>query len=192
LNSWARCGRLQLEILSTERAIRWQNGIERSWPGWIRWRLPATQITEKDIRTIERYLKTFQRFVIGGSTWDDIRTFASPYATSIVIHELIEIRLLEAEGIRTLKLSTEELQETLSKNIEAHNTATYEEHLYLREYIQRQYQVYFEVATLIRANRGDDRDRQLFLESEVGVYILEEERVPEAEAIMVQVKGESP
>ncbi len=149
------------------------------------------QITEKDIHTIERYLKIIQRRVKGGSTWQDILTYDMPYATSIVIHELIEIRMLEIRGIQPLKLKTTALQKALENNKEAHNSATYEEHLYLQEYIKRQYQQHFEVATLIRANRGNDWDLHLFLESNIGVYFLEEDRIAEAENTLAKVKGET-
>ena len=57
------------------------------------------RITEKDIRTIEQYLKILQQRVFGGSTWQDIQTYPSAYATSITIHEIVEIRRLEELGI---------------------------------------------------------------------------------------------
>lgn len=147
------------------------------------------QITEKDIRTIERYLNIIQRYVIGGSTWQDILTYPGPYATSIVIHELVEIRYLEARGVQSLKLKTPELQAALTAIIDAHNAANYEEHLFLQEYIKREYELSLEVATLIRANRGNEVDLQLFLESDIGVYILEDDKISEAEHLLEQLKG---
>ena len=57
----------------------------------------------------------------------------------------------------------------------------------------------FEVATLIKANRPDDaaiaarlpRDLQSFLESEVGIYLLEEHRDNEARQALARLKGET-
>ncbi|MBE7554296.1 MAG: hypothetical protein HS126_24825, partial [Anaerolineales bacterium] len=78
------------------------------------------QITEKDLRTIEKYLQIIQRNLVGVSTWQEIIDFDGPYATSLVVHEIVEIRLLEAKGIRPLKLDTKELQRANVANIEAH------------------------------------------------------------------------
>lgn len=152
------------------------------------------QITGKDLRTIEKYLQIIQRNLAGVSTWQEIIDFDSPYATSIVVHEIVEIRLLEAKGIQPLKLDTKELQQVNVANIDAHIQAIYEEHHYLQEYINRQYQQFFQVATLVKANRDDEAeiDLQLLLESDVGVFILEDDKVEAARKILAELKGETP
>jgi hypothetical protein len=152
------------------------------------------QITEKDLRTIEKYLQIIQRHLEGVSTWQEIIDFDSPYATSIVVHEIVEIRLLEAQGIQPLKLDTKALQQVNVANIEAHIQAIYEEHLYLQDYINRHYQQFFQVATLVKANRDDEAeiDLQLLLESDVGVFILEDDKVEAARNILAELKGEMP
>lgn len=147
------------------------------------------QITEKDIRTIEQYLEIIQANLYGASTWQDILDFDGPYATSIVIHEIVEIRLLLEAGIQPLKLKPKALRAALAANKTAHVIALYEEHIFLQEYLQRQFQQQFQIATLIMANRDED-DLELFLESDLGVYILEEERVEAAQDILDQMKGE--
>lgn len=93
------------------------------------------QITEKDIRTIERYLNIIQADLEqeGGSLWQEIIDFPQAYATSLVIHELVEIRLLMDRGIDPLKLETDALKRTLVSNIDTHIQAIYEEHSYLQE-----------------------------------------------------------
>jgi hypothetical protein len=147
------------------------------------------QITEKDIRTIERYLRIIQADLYGEAlTWQDILDFDGPYATSIVIHEIVEIRHSEAAGVQPLKLKPNALRTALVAHQLAHMVALYEEHIFLQEYIQRQFQQSFQIATLITANRDQD-DLELFLDSELGVYILEEERVEAAQAILDQMKG---
>lgn len=115
------------------------------------------QITEKDIQTIERYLRIIQADLEpdGVSTWQEIRDFPSAYATSLTVHEIIEIRLLRVKGIDPVKLDTETLQQTLASNIDAHIQATYDEHAYLQEYISRQYKLFFQVGTLLKVNRQD-------------------------------------
>jgi hypothetical protein len=148
------------------------------------------QISEKDIRTIERYLKIIQADLYGVFTWQDILDFDGPYSTSIVIHEFVEIRLLLEAGVQPLKLKPKALRAALAANKTAHVVALYEEHIFLQEYIQRQFQQQFQIATLIMANRDED-DLELFLESDLGVYFLEEERVEEAQVILDQMKGEA-
>ncbi len=51
------------------------------------------QITEKEIRTIERYLKIIQADLEleGVSLWQEIVELPTGYATSLVIHELIAV-----------------------------------------------------------------------------------------------------
>jgi hypothetical protein len=150
------------------------------------------RITETDIQTVEKYLSIIQKGLRGGSTWQEVVQYAGPYGTSIIIHEIIEIRGLESKGIEPLRLRTQALRDSVSRNIEAHIMATYEEHLYLQEVISRLWGQKFEVATLIKANRGDESDLELLLESDVGVYILEEQKVEEASQVLARLKGEIP
>ena len=77
----------------------------------------------------------------------------------------------------------------LGQHSDAHVIALYEEHRYLQEAINRLYGRTFEVATLVRAN-CDDRDVQFFLDSDIGVFILEENRIDEAKQILAELKGE--
>lgn len=151
------------------------------------------QITDKDLRTIEQYLKIIQRNLEGISTWQEIIDFDSTYATSIVVHEIVEIRLLEARGIQPLQLDTKTLQQVNVANIEAHIQAIYEEHHYLQDYINRHYQQFFQVATLVKANRDDETeiDLQLLLESDVGIFIIEDDKVEAARRILAELKGET-
>ena len=72
--------------------------------------------------------------------------------------------------------------------LEAHIFALYEEHLYLQEAMNRLYSENFEVATLIKANRSDDRDLQLFLKGGIGLFLLEEERVATARRVLAELK----
>jgi hypothetical protein len=153
------------------------------------------QITEKDIRTIERYLKIIQASLEseGVSLWQEIVALPTGYATSLVIHELIEIRILQATGVDPLKLRTRALQRTLASHIEAHIQATYAEHVYLQEYIAQHYQQAFQVGTLLKVNRDDEleEDLQLLIASHVGVVIVEEDKLTAAWQIMAELKGET-
>ena len=149
------------------------------------------QITEKDIRTIERYLKIIQANLPGVSLWSQIRAFPSGYATSLVVHEIVEIRLLQARGIDPLKLDTITLQRTLVLNIDAHIQAIHDEHLFLQDYITRHYKQFFQVGTLLKVNRDDEEeDFQLLLESDIGVVIVEDSRLEAAQSILAELKGE--
>lgn len=121
------------------------------------------RITKADIQTVEKYLSIIQKGVKGGSTWPEAVQYGGPYGTSIIIHEVIEIRWLRSRGFEPLRLRTQALRNLVVENIEAHVVATYEEHLYLQEVISQLFSQKFEVATLIRANRGDEADLQLLL-----------------------------
>ena len=94
------------------------------------------QISEKDIRTIERYLQIIQADLYGALTWQDILDFDGPYATSIVIHEIVKIRQLQAVGVQPLKLKPRALRAALATHRSAHVLALFEEHIFLQEYIQ--------------------------------------------------------
>ena len=49
----------------------------------------------------------------------------------------------------------------------------------------------FEVATLVKANSNDDRDSQLLLESDIGIYLLEEARIEAAQQALNRLKEEA-
>jgi hypothetical protein len=151
------------------------------------------QLTEKDIRTIERYLKIIQATLEreGVSLWQQIMAFPSAYATSLAVHEIVEIRLLQAKGIDPFKLDTFALRRVLATHIEAHIQATYDEHLFLQDYINRHYQQLFQIGTLLKVNRDDDfeTDLQLLLESDIGVVIVEDNRLEAAEQLITELKG---
>jgi hypothetical protein len=151
------------------------------------------QITEKEVRIVEKYLSIIQEDLKGISAWDDLIGYGGSYGTSILIHEVVELRELEARGLdlRLRGQSQQALRDFLAENIEAHVMALYEEHSYLQEVISRLYGQLFEVATLVKANSNDEQDLQLFLESKVGVYIMEEERVETARQALARLKGEA-
>ncbi|MFN8494742.1 MAG: hypothetical protein U0350_44480 [Caldilineaceae bacterium] len=152
--------------------------------------LSRYQITNQDVQTVEQYLALIQAGLIGETTWQEMMRYAGPYGTSILIHEIVEIRTLEAKGLKPLRQKTRQLRKLLAEHVEAHVLALYEEHRYLQEVINRLYGVMLEVATLVKANRNDEVDLQLFLDSNIGVFRLEEERVAEARAILSRLKEE--
>jgi hypothetical protein len=152
------------------------------------------QITEKDIGTIEQYLKIIQANLerAGVSLWQQIMAFPGPYTTSLVVHEIVEIRLLQARGIDPLRLETFPLRQTLATHIDAHVQAIHEEHLCLQDYINRHYKQFFQIGTLLKVNREDEleTDLQLLLESDLGVVIVESNRLVEAQQVMAELRGE--
>ncbi len=111
------------------------------------------------------------------------------YGTSIIIHEVVQIRALKEEGIEPLRYSRTPLQEVLEQHPRPHALALYAEHIYLQGVIARQYGEYFQVATLVKANHNDNRDFNLLLESDVGIFLYEEERVTKARRAIARLKG---
>ncbi len=146
-------------------------------------------ITERDVQNIEKYLGILQELFKGTSTWQDLLNFPGVYATAIMIHEVVEFRILEHRGLRPLRQGREKLQTILAANIDAHTQAIYAEVTYLQETINRVYKKGFEIATLMKVNNTDE-DFELFLESELGIFLLETERLEEAAQIIAQLKGE--
>lgn len=146
-------------------------------------------IAERDVRTVEKYLSIIQANLKGGATWQDILHYGSYYGTSLLIHEITEVRILEKRGVDPLNRSTEELQALLRTHIDAHVIALNEEHLYLQEVINRLYHFHFEVATLMKVN-ATEWDLEELLESDIGIFVLEDERVDEAQRVLDRLKGE--
>lgn len=150
------------------------------------------QITENDVEKVEQYIGILRANLIkqGVQTaWQDIVWYAGPYGTSILIHEVVEIRELETRSSRLLRRKTNSLKKLLGQHVDAHVMALYEEHRYLQEVVDRLYGQTFEVGTLVRAN-CDDPDVQFFLESDIGVFIVEENRIDEVKQILADLKGE--
>jgi len=146
--------------------------------------LKRYQITEKDVRTVEKYLSIIQAGLQVEGTYAEMVQYSAYYGTSILIHEVVELRELKARGVKPLQQKTGVLRRLLARNVYAHILAVYEEHRYLQEVINRLFGLSFEVATLIRANRTNDTDLQMFLESDIGIYLLAEERVDETRGII--------
>jgi len=88
------------------------------------------EIQEKDLEIVERYLAIIQRGLVGETTWQEMLRFRGPYGTSILIHEIVEIRILEAKGLRPLHQKTRTLRDLLAAHVDAHVAAVYEEHRY--------------------------------------------------------------
>jgi hypothetical protein len=150
-------------------------------------------ITEADIETVEKYLGIIQANMQSKKLWQQIVQFPSGYATSLVVHEIVEIRLLQARGIDLFKVDTSTLQQTLATNIDAHTQAIYDEHLYLQDYINRHYKQLFQIGTLLKVNREDDdeEDFQLLLYSDIGVFIVEASRLEDAQKMIDELKGDT-
>ena len=150
------------------------------------------QITENDVAKVEQYISIIQAdFLRLGieTTWQNIVHFVGPYGTAILIHEVVEIRALEARGLRPLRRKMSSLRQLLAQHVDVHVIALYEEHRYLQEVINRLYGQTFEVATLVGANCIPS-DLERFLESDIGVFILEHDRINEAGRILARLKGE--
>lgn len=144
-------------------------------------------ITADDLQRIERYIRILQSG-LNETVWDEAVQIGGPYGTSILIHEIVEIHALQQAGIDPYRYTQEELARVLADHLPAHVTAVYEEHLYLQDVLLRHYGRRFEVATLIKANRADDTDLNYFLESDIGVFLLEQDRVEEAKTYLERLR----
>ena len=145
-------------------------------------------ITAKDLEAVEKYIRILQSD-LPSNVWDEAIAIRGEYGTSIIIHEVVQIRGLIRLGIRPLRFNRRSLSQILARHLDVHVTAVYEEHLYLQDVLVRRYDQRFEVATLVAANRGDDTDLSYLLESHIGVFLLEKERVDQARQLLAQLKG---
>lgn len=144
-------------------------------------------ITADDLQRIERYVRILQSG-LSETIWDEAIQIGGAYGASILIHEIVEIRALQQAGIDPYRYTQEELARVLADHLSAHVVAIYEEHLFLQDVLLRQYGCRFEVATLIKANRADDTDLHYFLESDIGVFLLEQDRVEEARMYLERLR----
>ena len=140
-------------------------------------------ITAQDLERIKEYVILLQQD-LPTTVWEEAVNIGGEYGTSIIIHEIVELRELIRLGIAPLA-TDEAVADRLKEHPEAHALALWEEHRYLQKVIRRKYDRRFEVATLIRANRYDELDVERFQESDVGVFILEsEEQVEKARMLL--------
>lgn len=146
------------------------------------------QISVNDLKKVERYVNVLQSS-LAANVWDEATSIVGEYGTSIIIHEITEFRGLVRNGIQPLRENRRSLQRILNLHVDVHVFAVYEEHLYLQEALIRKYGQRFEVATLIRANQLDDRDLNLLLESQIGIFLFEAARVSEARQTIERLKG---
>lgn len=151
--------------------------------------LQRYRITAADLKNIESYIRILQSG-LPETVWDEAIQLGGAYGTSLLVHEIVEIRALQTAGIDPYQYPQAELARVLAKHLTAHVTAIYEEHLYLQDVLLRHYGCYFEVATLVNANRADDVDLTYFLESDIGVFMLEENRVTEARMHLTRLRQE--
>ena len=147
-------------------------------------------ITEREVKRVGQYVRLLQE-VLPVTVWDQMQHYGKEYRTSILIHEVVQFRGLARAGINLLRYSRRTLARLLEENADVHVEALYEEHLYLQEVIQRKYGEYFQVATLIKANREDTRDLNVFLESGIGIFLLQsDETVERARQVLRRMKEE--
>ncbi|MFQ5616713.1 MAG: hypothetical protein ACE5GO_09705 [Anaerolineales bacterium] len=82
--------------------------------------LKRYQITEKDVREVEKYIAIIQHDIGTPTIWEDLVRYAGSYGTSFLIHEVIEIRELRTRGFEPLRLRTQPLRKLLRQNIDAY------------------------------------------------------------------------
>lgn len=145
------------------------------------------RISSTDLHDIERYICILQSG-LPETVWDEAIQMGGAYGTSLLVHEIVEIRALREAGINPYDYTQAELARVLAKHLPAHVIAIYEEHLYLQDVLLRQYGCYFEAATLVKANRADEVDLTYFLESDIGIFLLEEDRVAEAKMYLARLR----
>ena len=147
-------------------------------------------ITEQEVKRVEQYVRLLQE-VLPVTIWDQLQHYGKAYRTSILIYEVVQFRGLVRAGINPLRYSRRTLARLLEEHTDVHVEALYDEHLYLQEVIQRKYGEYFQVATLIKANREDASDLNLLQESAIGIFLLQNDEIVEhARRVLRQMREE--
>jgi hypothetical protein len=148
--------------------------------------LEQYDIGPTDLEMVHQYITILQAG-FPETVWDESLRTGGIYGTSILIHEIVEIRGLFRAGIDPFTLTARELARCLEVVPDAHVQGLWHEHLYLRTAIRCRYGQVFEVATLMQANEVGRLDVERFWESDVGVYLLEKDRIAAARAILEEL-----
>ena len=100
------------------------------------------QITARDLETVHRYLMILQSDLPRNS-WNEALTTSGEYGTSVVVHEVVQIRGLLRVGFQPLRNDAKRISEFLDEHREIHAAGLYEEHLYLQDVLMRKFGEHF-------------------------------------------------
>jgi hypothetical protein len=126
-------------------------------------------VTVGDIENTDRYVAILQG--TDSQTYADIAS-GCYYGTSVLLHEVIELRVLMKRDRRLLARSRQQVKKFLQDNEDAHIEGLRAEYVYLQRVIEEQLKEQIGLSALVRANTiRFDYDR--LLESALPLPFLE-------------------
>jgi len=138
-----------------------KGGVGRSfqWHRFDREALKQHQVTPPDVENAERYVARLQG--TDSPTYRDIAA-GCYYATSALLHEVVEVRILLARDRRLLRRSRRQIRWFLRNNEDAHVQGLIAEYTYLQQMIEKHLGAKVGIGALIQANTTNlDYDRLL-------------------------------
>jgi hypothetical protein len=147
----------------------------------------ACHITEHDLQNVVRYITILQ-----GRESQVLNDLAAGgyYGTSVLLHEVVELRILLARDPLLLRKRKRAIGLFLKENADAHIEGLMAEYSYLRRKIAYVFDEIVGVGELVQANASTE-DFKMFFDSEWQMPVFEptEEQVKRASNLLTRLKG---
>jgi hypothetical protein len=144
-------------------------------------------ITEQTLEQVIRYVRLLQ-----GEDAPTLRDIAigGYYGTSALLHEVVELDILLEREPGLLEMDRDTILTFWYANEDAHAEALISEYKYLRDVIQRLFNVTVDIGALVVAN-ASDWDLDLLVESDVEVPLFkpDDEQVRRASALLARLRA---
>ena len=144
-------------------------------------------ITEDDLRRVEHYLRLLQG--PEALALEDISS-GGYYGTAALLHEVVELDILLEREPRLLEMDRDDALALWRVNEDAHARALASEYGYLRDVIQRLFNVTVGIGALIVAN-ASDWDLDILIESNVELPLFkpDDEQIRQASDILARLRA---
>ena len=144
-------------------------------------------ITEQTLERVIRYVRLLQGE--DAPTLQDI-AIGGYYGTSALLHEVVELDILLEREPRLLEMDRDTILTFWHANEDAHAEALVSEYKYLRDVIQRLFDVTVDIGALVVAN-ASDWDLDLLVESDVGgpLFKPDDEQVRRASTLLARLRA---
>ena len=147
----------------------------------------AYHITEHDLRNVVRYITILQ-----GRESQVLNDLAAGgyYGTSVLLHEVVELRIILARDPLLLRKRKKAIGLFLKENADAHIEGLMAEYPYLRRKIAYAFDEIVGVGELVRANASTEDFKMLFgSEWQMPVFEPTEEQVERTSNLLARLKG---
>jgi len=144
-------------------------------------------ITTDDLQRVKQYLRLVQ-----GPDAPALEDIASGgyYGTAALLHEVVELGILLEREPRLLEMDRDAILAFWHANEDAHARALTFEYKYLRDVIQRLFNVTADIGALVVAN-ASDWDLDLLAESDIEVPLFkpDDEQIRQASELLARLRA---